>query len=177
MQVFDETVQGMPVIFVEARHAPQAARTFGVAGGFRDGDRLPVFTDPVVTVATALDEQPQEVLGLALIRRRSRRSRALDITGGPVHSQRRHGRSLRYVDRSRADRAAAGIAPTSVASAAQPVPSDRACTALVGQTGEVHLRLFQLGSWAFGCVTVTPESRPAPYAREMKLRGIFVRAA
>jgi hypothetical protein len=126
VQVFYETVEGLPVLFLDARHAPQAAGAFGVAGGFRDGNRLLVLTDPVVKVAAALGEQSQKVLGLAVIRRLRRRSRALDINGRPVHSQRRHGRSLTYIDGSGADRAAARSAPASVTSAAQPVPSDRA---------------------------------------------------
>jgi hypothetical protein len=87
MQLFDETVNDVPVLFFDARLAPQAAGAFGVAGSLCDDDRLLVFADPVVALAATLGEQTQEVFGLEEIRRLGGRSGALDVISGPVHSQ------------------------------------------------------------------------------------------
>jgi hypothetical protein len=141
MQVFDQVVKGLPVLFFDLRHAPKAAGAFGVAAGFRGRDRLLVFTDPVVDMAAPLGEQPAEVVSLELIRPHGRR-RALHIAVRPVHDQRRHGPSLTYIDGFRADRAAVGPTPASIAGATHAVPGDRAGTLLAGQTGEVHVVSF-----------------------------------
>ena len=89
VELLDHSVDGAPVLFLDARHAPKATSALCVAFGFGDGDRLLVFADPVINNVAALGEQTQKVLGLALIRRL--RSRAFDIGGGAARGQRGHG--------------------------------------------------------------------------------------
>jgi hypothetical protein len=56
VQVFDQAVEDLAVLVLDARHAPKGAGAFDVAGGFRAGDRLVVFTDPVLDMAAPLAE-------------------------------------------------------------------------------------------------------------------------
>ena len=69
MQLVDESAQGPAFLLFDARHAAKGGRTFGIAAGLGAGDRLSVALDPVLDNPAVLVEQPQKVVGLALIRR------------------------------------------------------------------------------------------------------------
>lgn len=104
MQVFDQAVERLPVLFFDARHAPEAAGGFGVTVGLRLGDHLVVLADAMIDEAAALGEQTQEVVGLTVIGRIRRGGGLVAANSGLTH---RHG----------ADRAAAGPKPTPVTGA------------------------------------------------------------
>lgn len=85
MQLFDQAVERLPILFFDPRHAPKAAGAFQVAVGFRDGDRLLVFIDPVVDETAVLSEQTHKVVSLGAIRRIRRSCGSIHTTGRPVH--------------------------------------------------------------------------------------------
>ena len=82
-QPFDQTVESLPILFFDTRHAPEAAGGIDVAVGFRSGDRLLIFIDSVVDETATLSEQTHEVVGLAMIRRIRHRCDGIDVIGGP----------------------------------------------------------------------------------------------
>src|SRR5437660_2557416 len=136
VQLLYQAVQGLPVLYLGADLPPQGGRTLGIAGGLRLGDRIVVFGDAVVDVVAALREHPQEVIGLEAIGRLGRRGRGLGA------------------DRGAGRPASAGTPPA--------VPSDRAGTAIVGQTGDVHLVSFR---WAVRLWLANDSAATAPAPR------------
>ncbi len=77
-------VENLPILFFDPRHAPKAVGGIDVAVGFRSGDRLLIFIDPVVDETAALNEQTHEVVGLEMIRRVRHSCGGIDVTGTPV---------------------------------------------------------------------------------------------
>ena len=104
LQLFDQAVEGLAFLLLDARHAAKAGGAVSVAGGFRGRDRLLVLREPVFDVAAVLCEHPPEVVGLAAVRRRGGRGRGL-----------RPGHRLTDTDGDGSDHAAAGPAPAPVA--------------------------------------------------------------
>jgi hypothetical protein len=133
LQVIDQPIENLQLLFFDARHAPKTTGLFDVATRFRDGDRPLVFVDPLVNVSAALYEQTLKVFGLAVIRRLSGRGDALiDSRSRPAHAHRRHGLAVTDVDRPRIRQPS--IAPIRVRGGVRV-----ACETLVRQSGEGHL--------------------------------------
>ena len=82
VEVIDQPIEDLSILFFDTHHPVKAADVFGVATRFRQGDRLPVLVDPVVTELSALHEHTHEVLGLLVVGRGARGSNVIDITRG-----------------------------------------------------------------------------------------------
>jgi hypothetical protein len=71
----------VPLPFVNIHLAPQPTDLRGVATRFGGGDHPAVFFDPLVNLLATLDQQTQEIHGLAVIGRHPWRERGLMLMG------------------------------------------------------------------------------------------------